>query len=166
MAFARRGAPRPGRLRRMGRPVLIAVLVLAVWWGRRVDQAGQRPDPGSGTSASSETHHGYQVLEGARLVDHRRNDGDSFFIDHRGVERHTGEQPHVLGRRELGAPASSARRAEDAATEAERHRDRALDAALEATLDASALDATLERRAAPALRPAGSPAGPPASGRR
>ncbi|MEM7698373.1 MAG: hypothetical protein AAF236_08225 [Verrucomicrobiota bacterium] len=36
------------------------------------------------TGKANERINGYEVLRGARLVDHRNNDGDSFFVEHQG----------------------------------------------------------------------------------
>lgn len=78
---------RSGWPRVLRRWVLFGVMLLALWWGRGVDRSDLRPEAGFEPAGSGEVNEeGYRVLKGARLVDHRRNDGDSFFVAHRGAE--------------------------------------------------------------------------------
>ncbi len=71
------------------RIILIVVVAGVAYWqkgqfstGAKSEAEAQRPKLESNSSASTKKQGIYDVLEGCRLVSHRNNDGDSFFIRH------------------------------------------------------------------------------------
>ncbi|MEM9280898.1 MAG: hypothetical protein AAGA96_03660, partial [Verrucomicrobiota bacterium] len=73
-----------GKQRLIFRISMIVVIAILVYWrqgeGERPESSADQESASVVTSATAaEKKNGYDALEGVRLVDHRNNDGDSFF---------------------------------------------------------------------------------------